>query len=188
MKRLQLLTFLLLGSVLFSCGPSSSDQQADAEGFKVLESDLQEKFGKNAYYTELSIGYDAQIGLWIGATVTEDPESMKMAEWSMSQDTWTQSAEVQVEVPEGSKPSDFMFQLKGKLSLQTLGELVEKSQKHLAKEKDIKNSVLSLASIKFPDDGDISKAEYLVQLEPENGGSSFNYSYTLDGTLIEMNY
>jgi hypothetical protein len=34
----------------------------------------------------------------------------------------------------------------------------------------------------------MSKAQYVVQLEPENGGTSFSYFYELSGDFIEMNY
>ena len=45
-----------------------------------------------------------------------------------------------------------------------------------------------MAHIYFPKNGDVSKAEYYVKLEPENGGTTFTFSYTLDGELIKMDY
>ncbi len=45
-----------------------------------------------------------------------------------------------------------------------------------------------MAFVKFPKDGDISKAEYSVSLKPENGGTTFRFYYTLDGELREMDY
>lgn len=173
---------------LASCGGGMSSQPVNAEGFKEIETELNSEFGDNAYYTDLSVGYSEGVGTWIGATVTDKPESLEMGEWTMSQNTWTQSSEVTIEIPEGTKASDFMFQLNDNISLSKLGGLVEESMKKLTAEKKIENPALSLAYIKFPDNGDMSKAQYVVQLEPENGGTSFTYFYGLNGDFIEMNY
>ena len=45
-----------------------------------------------------------------------------------------------------------------------------------------------MAFIKFPKNGDISKTEYTVRLEPKNGGTSFTFRYDLQGNFIEMDY
>ena len=173
---------------LASCGGGMSSQPVNAEDFKKIESELKSEFGDNAYYTDLSVGYTDGAGAWIGTTVTDKPESLMMGEWTMSQNTWTQSSEVTLEIPEGSKASDFMFQLNDNINLSKLGGLVEESMKSLTAEKKIENPTLSLAYVKFPDNGDMSKAQYVVQLEPENGGTSFTYFYELSGDFIEMNY
>ena len=81
-----------------------------------------------------------------------------------------------------------MFQLDETINLKKLGELVEKSKVQLTKEKYLENPKLHMASIQFPDNGDVSKAEYLVMLQPENGGTTFSFSYTLLGKLIKTDY
>ena len=81
-----------------------------------------------------------------------------------------------------------MFQLGDKINLTKLGELVETSKKKLTAEKQIENPRLSMAFVKIPRSQDISKAQYSVSLEPENGGTSFSFFYKLDGEFIEMNY
>ena len=48
--------------------------------------------------------------------------------------------------------------------------------------------MLNIAYIDFPDNGDMSKAEYYISLEPENGGTKFSFTYKLNGELIEMDY
>ncbi len=173
---------------LMSCGGSTSKQPADAEGFGAIEKEIKSKFGENAYYTDLSITYNKSIGNIISVTVTDNPESLKMEQWILTQDTWTQNSEITLEVPEGSKAADFMFQLNEKINLTKLGELVEKSSKQLTAEKSIENPTLSMAFVKFPKNGDIAKAEYSVMLKPENGGTSFTFYYKLNSDLIEMDY
>ncbi len=81
-----------------------------------------------------------------------------------------------------------MFQLGEKINLSKLGELVQTSIKTLKDEKNIENPILQMAAINFPENGDIVKTEYLVMLQPENGGTTFTFQYRLNGNLIEMNY
>lgn len=183
-------TILLLFSTLFfiSCGGGSSKQEANAEGFSEIENQLKEKFGNDAYYTELSIIYDETLGNSITVTVAENPESLQMEEWLQSQDNWQQNSDVTIEIPEGTKATDFMFQLNEKINLKKLGELVEKSKAQLTKEKNIEDPKLHIAFINFPDNGDVSKANYGINLEPKNGGTTFRFSYTLAGELIKMDY
>jgi len=188
MKILKLSIAIAAIITVISCGSSSNDQAANKEGFTSIENEIKDKFGVDAYYTDLKIINIQPIGNVVSTTVTEAPESMKMGEWDLNQGTWKQNSEITLEVPEGSKASDFMFQLDEKISLSKLGELVEKSMKQLTAEKSIENPALSLAFIKFPKNGAIAETEYAIKLEPENGGTSFSFYYTLEGDLIKMDY
>lgn len=183
-----LLLAAMISVTLISCGGGISKQPTNAEGFAAIEYELKDKFGENAYYTDVKVVYIKGYGNSIDVTVTEAPESLKMGQWNQPQNSWKQNSEITIELPEGTKAVDFMFQLNDKISLKKLGELVEKSSKQLTAEKDIENPILNIASIDFPDNGDISKAEYYVSLEPENGGTKFRFTYTLYVDLIEMDY
>uniref|UniRef100_UPI00404BA063 hypothetical protein n=1 Tax=Gelidibacter sp. TaxID=2018083 RepID=UPI00404BA063 len=174
--------------ILTSCGGNSSNQEATAEGFSEIENQIKDKFGSDAYFTDLTITYNKSIGNIIGVIVTENPESLRMAQWNNTQDTWNQTSDVSIEIPNGTNAADFMFQLNAAINLKKLGELVEKSKAQLTKEKNLENPKLHIASIQFPDNGDVSKAEYMVMLQPENGGTTFSFSYTLAGELIKMDY
>ncbi|WP_299435556.1 hypothetical protein [uncultured Aquimarina sp.] len=173
---------------LFSCGIGTSEQSADAKGFEAIEKEIKSKFGDDPYLTDLTITYNNSIGNIIGVTITDAPESLKMGQWNFTQGNWMQNSEISLEVPEGSKAADFMFQLNDEVNLSKLGELVEKSRKQLKDEKKIENPILSTAHIFFPKNGDISKAEYYVNLKPENGGTNFRFIYKLNGELIKMDY
>lgn len=186
MKKIKFTLIAVLSALtLSSCGGGT--EAANAEGFGNLEKELKSKFGDDAYYTDLTISYIESIGNVISVTATEDPESLGMGEWNLSNGDWKQTSEVTLEVPEGTEAADFMFQLKDEVSLTVLGDLVEKSIELLTKEKSIE-PVLSMAFIMFPDNGDITNAKYAVKLEPKTGGTSFTYYYQLDGTFIEMDY
>lgn len=182
------LLVLLLLIQLASCGNSTQNQPATAEGFQNIENELKSKFGDNAYYTDLSITYNKSIGNIVGVTVTEDPESLKMGQWNLTQDSWIQNQDISIEVPSGTKASDYMFQLSDAINLSKLGGLVEKSVKKLKEEKNLENPTLSIAGLNFPDNGDISKAQYMINLQPESGGTTFSFYYSLSGDLIKMNY
>lgn len=186
--RLGMLLLILLTHVLISCEGGASKQPANAAGFATIEKEINDKFGKNAYFTDLNVTFIEGIGNSISATVTESPESLKMGQWNFSQNTWTLQSEVTIEVPVDSQAKDFMFQLDDKINLSKLGGLIEQSMQKLKNEKDIKNPKLSIASINFPDDGDVSKANYSINLKPENGGTTFSFYYKLNGELEKMDY
>jgi len=189
MKRFTLPAIAIaLLSLMFSCGGSISGEPATAEGFANIETALNDKFGENASYTQISILHDNSYGNMMTVTVTDDPESMKMGEWNQTQGTWTQTSEVFLEVPEGTKAADFMFQLDDAINLSTLGKLVEQSKETLSKDKPIENPHMAMATIKYPDNGDRNKMKYMVDLEPENGGTNFYYYYTLSGELDSKSY
>lgn len=187
MKILKPVLFII-ALFLISCGGGISKQPANAEGFGAIEQEIKNRFGEQSYFTDISISYNESVGNIVSITVTEEPESLKMGEWSHSRGNWTQNSEISVEIPEDTKAADFMFQLSDKINLTKLGELAEKSSQQLINDKDLKKPRLHMAFVKFPDNGDITKAEYVVMLKPENGGTTFTFSYELNGTLINMDY
>ncbi|WP_347373778.1 hypothetical protein [Aequorivita sp. Q41] len=189
MKKATLsIVLLVFITTLVSCGGGSGNQEATAKGFSEIEKEIKSEFGEDAYFTDVNIVYNESIGNIVGVTVTKDPESLKMGQWNQTQGKWTQNSEITLEVPEGTKAADYMYQLGDEISLSKLGELVEKSKKQLEGEKNLDNPTLAIASIIFPKNGDITKTEYLVDLKPETGGTSFQFSYKLNGELIKMDY
>lgn len=183
-----LFAIVLSSLVLVSCGAGVDDQPANGEGFKSIENEIKGKFGNDAHYTEVSIIHSEGIGNTVSVLVATDPESMKMEEWDLISGNWSQSSEVTIEIPEGSLAADYMFQLDGTVSLKKLGDLVEESKEKLTKEKSLENPRLHMAYVKYPDTGETAKAEYIVMLQPETGGTTFTFSYKLDGEFIEMGY
>lgn len=188
LKNLSIFFAILVATKLLSCSNDTSNQPANEAGFKAIETELKNKFGYNAYYTDLAISYDKSIGNMVMVTVTEDPQSLQMGQWNLSKDSWKQNSDITLQAPNGTKASDFMFQLDDKISISKLGALVEKSINQLKKEKNIDNPTLSIANVKFPKNGDLSKTEYAINLKPQNGGTTFSFYYTLKGELIKMDY
>jgi len=170
---------------LASCGWSIDNEPVNTEVFRSIEQEMKNKFGDDAYYTDVTITYNKSIGNSIQVTVTDDSDSLKMGQWKLAQGTWIKRSEVSLEVPEGNKATDFMFQLNEKINLIKLGELVEKSSNKL---KNLENVVLHMALIRYPKNGDMGKTEYTVILKPENRGTTFTFMYTLNGELIKMDY
>lgn len=187
MRTMKFTIVAMITAILVSCG-GGSKQSASADGFGALEKKVKSKFGDKAFFTDLKIIHIDGIGNLVSTIVTEDPESLKMEEWNLSQNKWKQTSEITLEVPEGTKAADYMYQLGDEINLSKLGELVETSKEHLEKEKGLKKPAFENAFVKFPKNGDMSKAEYAVSLKPENGGTTFSFYYKLNGELIEMDY
>ena len=188
MKTLKFAAIIVITAViLISCGRGASKQPATAEGFSEIENQIKSEFGDDAYYTDLTITYNKSVGNIIGVTVTKDPSSLKMGQWNQTQGTWTQTQEISLEVPQGTKAADFMFQLDDKINLSILGKLAEKASGQLITEKNIENPTLYMAFVKFPKNGDISKTEYTVMLKPENGGTTFTFKHGINDDSIKMN-
>lgn len=179
---------LIVLTIVTSCRENSGKQLATIEGFSNIQKAIKNEFGDNAYFTDINIAHSASIGNIIGITVTKDPSSLKMGQWNQAQGVWKQNAEIFIDVPNGKKAADFMYQLDDKINLTTLGALIEQSKKQLQNEKNLNNPMLSTASIYFPKNGDISKTEYLVNFKPENGETTFRFYYKLNGELRKMDY
>lgn len=173
--------------ILLSCG-GGGKQPATADGFSDIEKEIKSEFGEDAYFTDISITHNESIGNIVGITVTQDPSSLQMGQWNQTQGTWRQNSEITIEVPQGSQAKDFMYQLDDNINLSKLGGLVEESGKKLTADKSIDNPALHMAFIKFPKNGDVSKTEYTIMLQPANGGTTFTFRYDLSGEFIKMDY
>ncbi len=182
-KNLFILVSLCLGLAFFSS--CSKKYTQDAKGFSEIEVDLKSKFGEDAYYTNISVVYDKNVGNIINLAETKEPASLEMKEWNYLKGAWNQIADVTLEIS-GGEAKDFMFQLGKDVSLGKVGEMVEASKEKLADEKKIDNAVAKIVSVKVPDNGD--KINIFISLEPENGGTSFTFFYDLEGNLTQFNY
>ena len=187
MRILKRITVMLC-IVLISCQDKEIKPLHNTSDFTTLENDLKNKFGNQAYYTDLTISYHKEKGNKIVISVSENPENLKMEQWAKSEGNWSQISEILLEAPKGTKVIDYMFQLDKSINLTQLGKLVEKSRGQLANQKKLENSVLYMALISFPKNGDVSKAEYQVLLKPESGGTTAMFHYQIDGTLIKIAY
>jgi hypothetical protein len=176
-----------------SCGGNSSKYSTDAEGFGKIQKDLISKFGENAYYDQIFIGNNLPAnrpggGIWMQVNVTKDPESLKMEEWAYTSATgWKQTSDITVEIPEGADMKDFLFQLGDKFDLKKVGEMVTSSAKKLADEKNLKNAVMESATfntMRSP----VSETKIFIYMKPENGGTTFDFRYDLDGNLEDFSY
>lgn len=79
MKNIKLtIVVLICITTLISCGEGAGKQEATADGFSEIEKEIKDKFGDDAYYTDVDIIPIESIGNSISVTVTEDPESLKM--------------------------------------------------------------------------------------------------------------
>lgn len=173
-------------TVLVSCNQGNKGYQ-DAESFSKLNTELTDKFGKDAYYTDFGVT-NSDNGNIVTVTQTDKPSSLKMAQWSNVNGDWKQSAEVSLEVSPGAKAEDFMFQLGKTVKMDLLGKLVEQSKQKVISEKKINEVTVESVIIKAPNDGDFNSMRYFITIKPKQGGTSFNFWYKMDGTLDKFDF
>jgi hypothetical protein len=186
MKKKSYRWALLFAAVLTMASCAKNFTQ-DAAGFEEIQNELKSKFGENAYYTNLTVTYNKTVGTIILVTETSDPASLKMEEWQYMQSAWQQRSDVTLEVSDGDA-KEFMYQLSGKFDLKKVGGLVEQSVKKLADEKKIENAKIKFVAMNTPDNDAVEQTKIMIDLEPENGGTSFSFIYDLDGNLVSFDY
>lgn len=181
--------FSMLSTMLFAvlicftqCKPSIT-----TDNLLEFEKDLKSKFGNNAFYTNISIGNDKAVGSIVNVTATNDPSSLKMTEWKQMCGTWEETADVTMEIEDGSA-DEFMFSLGKEVSMAKANELLLLSKKKLADEKQINTTFVTLLMINTPSRGTKAESTYMISLEPENGGTAFNFIYDLSGKLISFTF
>lgn len=187
MKQITSFFLVVLTTIaLSSCG-SSIKSYDDANAFKALKKELDDKFGADAYYTDIAVMNMDETST-ISATVTTDPTSLKMAEWMKYDGKWDQKADVKLEISGETDPTNFMFQLDKNIDIELFGRLVDEAKQKVITEKEIEEVTLVTALVNAPDDGDFSKTRYFIVIQPKHGGTRFSFWYKLDGTLDKFKY
>ncbi len=178
--------YILIISLFVACGKKSHFTE-NSESISSLKKELIRQFGKDAYYTELSVT-NTDNGSMITANISENPSSLQMEGWSFFNGEWNQTAEIILELSANSKAEDYMYKLNKEIvNFDLLGKLVEKSKKKIIDEKKIKEVKIKSIFINAPNDGDFKNMEYYLTVEPKSGGTSFNFWYKMDGSLRKFN-
>ncbi|WP_405411476.1 hypothetical protein [Maribacter sp. Asnod1-A12] len=185
MKTVLKSVFFISLFVLVSCGNGKTNYAENAVSIKSLGDELQSEFG-DAYYTSINVT-SSDLGSVVTVTNTEDPSSMKMADWSYFQGSWKQNSDITLEVPEGAKAQDYMFQVGKQVKFDVLGKIVDDAKAKLKTDKKIDGKVQTIL-VNAPNDGNFESMEYYLTLEPMSGGTSFDFQYQMDGTLIKYDY
>jgi hypothetical protein len=190
MKKNKLfLTFLSFITLLSSCKSLKGKAFETTEGVAEVVTKLNDTFGENASYTDITISYYKGVGSTISATGTTNPSSPKLISKLYSNGKWEERSEVTLEVSGGAKPSDFMFTLKEVDHLKKVPEMVKLSVERIKKEKNF-DVVAEHVSVKYPSRiiGPDDKLSFDVNLAPENGGTSFITTFDNLGNYQRMNY
>lgn len=170
-----------------SCNLSNKEGYQNSEAFGELKNELTDKFGKDAFYTNLSIS-NSENGAIVSTTVTQNPATLKMENWTSVDGSWNKSAEVTLEITGDKKAEDFMFKLDKVMNMNLVGKLIDDAKQKVIKEKKIEDVIVKTFSLKVPSDGDFSKTRYFIVIAPKQGGTDFNFWYHLDGTLDKFDY
>jgi len=181
--------YTLVLIAFISCGKKKSFTE-NASSLQNVKKVLISKFGGEAFYTSISLSNSrTSSGDLLSVTQTKDPSSLQMEDWAYLDGKWTQSSEITLELSEGAKAEDFMFQLDESIvKFDLLGKLVEQSKQKIIEEKKIDDVIVESIFINAPNNGDFSTMEYYIIIKPKNGGTGFDFHYKMDGTLLKSDY
>lgn len=184
-------TTLLLAcfGLLYSCQSSTGKAFQTPSGVEGVVNKLNKAFGKGAHYTDITITYVKGIGNTISATGTQQPQDKKLLHKLHANNGWEAVSEVTLEVSGGAQPGDFMFTLDGVDQLKSVPAMVKEAIQKIKKEKDL-DVVAELVSVVFPSrvQGPEDPLSFNVNLEPENGGTSFVVIFDRQGKFQRMVY
>lgn len=173
---------------LTSCSESYT---ADTAGMEKMNTDLQKKFGPDAWYTivSYSVSPDNESKYVVSVDETATPDSRVQDRWVKQGADWDRLATVNIDIKNG-QPKDYMFQLgKNNISLSKLGGLITHSQELLRNEKNIKDTKLKIAVIATNNVvlNNNDRFTYTVMLEDKAGKETYSFTYDLNGELKNRN-
>ncbi len=168
------LVLLACSTFLYCCKPKKEKAFQTGEGITGVVSKLNDAFGKDAYYTDITISFVKNVGTTVSATGTKDPGSAKLTSKLNAGGDWQDVSDVTLEVSGGAKPADFMFTLAQVDGLKKVPDMVKVAIETVKKEKNF-DVVAEHVSVKYPSRklSPNDSWNYSVNLAPENGGTSF---------------
>lgn len=190
MKKYSLVLMLFVCSTLFNgCKSTKSKAFQTSEGVAEVVSRLNDSFGKNANYTDITISYVKGVGSTISATGNNDPSSTKLVSKLYANGHWEDVSEVTLELSGGARPSDFMFRLDELDQLKKVPEMVNLSIEKIKKEKNF-DVVAEHVSVKYPSrrTGSDDNLSYDINLAPETGGTTFIVVFDEKGKYKSLIY
>jgi hypothetical protein len=192
MKKHFLYLVLAVACFVFnSCKPGARNGKAwtTAEGITGIAADLNSAFGKDASFTHLSLNYIKDFGTIVTATGTKDPASKKLIEKQKTNAGWEDMSQVTLEIEGDAKPADFMFTLNDLDNLTKVPDMVKQSVDKIKKEKnfDVVAENVNIVGPSRANDPDY-KVSIMVNLKPENGGTSFTVTFDKKGNFEKIIY
>lgn len=185
-NRLLLIISLISVLSIVSCNPPYT---TDTEGMKKLEQDLIKEFGKEAYYTYISylrLNEDDAYGVKV--QVSQEKESIQQDEYLFEAGSWVRTGPMTMQLG-ANTPGFYKFKLGDDVTVQKLGEMIEKSFGDFRTKYSDKEPIMTLAVLNTNNtvtDAN-SKFRYTVILKDKNSDITHSYTYGIDGTLLNNN-
>lgn len=175
---------LALMSLFSAC---RSGFEHNKSGMAVLDKEIKEEFGKDAWFTRIELSNKSGSDDAISLDMSKDPNSLQQEQWTQYHGIWNKEANVTLSV-QGAEPKAFMFQLDKEASLPMLGELMEKSVAQLRTEKGIEDPQVIFGQIRSNHamNDKHSGIMYHIAIESKKAAKSFYFIYDLDGHLVSL--
>ncbi len=184
-----ILPILFFVTLFSSCDMlDTSRTYTTLEKIEKVKNDLANQFGAEAGYGTLSFVYDDNVGTIVLASGTDDFSESTALEKRKMQGFWEDVSEITYEIEGDGNLKDYLFTM-DELKLERIPGLIDQSKVKLVEEKDLDDMVVNTVFIDFPDNKPRGEnIRYFIDLEPENGGTTFKFIYDHNGALTSFDY
>lgn len=179
MKKIFILV-LFMGIV--SC--NKSEEEFSEEYFNDIKNTISAKFGKDSYFTGVTINNTAQETI-ISALRTGKDSHLNATCYVYTNELWKELFKQPLEISPGEKSEQYMFQLDEKIDPYTLAKIVNAAKKDIRDRIDVKELKLEQLAMRPPKSGNLPTIHYDVTIRSDSLERNFNYRYNIDGTLYD---
>lgn len=158
----------------------------DEVGMEKLEQILEQKFGQDAWYSEITVLSQSEDETLIRVKETKDKEFLKGKTWVKQGDTWMDMENIQFTFDDGNPESHF-FQLNKAVSLDTLIALTQRCLKQLENEglKEISVYFISIQSAPIVKSAS-QRYLYSVSLMDKSSGEKYYFQFDSQGKPVNQ--
>lgn len=156
----------------------------DEAGMTKLEQILADKFGEQAWYSEITVLSAGDNETMIRVKETKEEGFQKGKTWVKQGDTWMNMENIQYTFDDDNPQSHF-FQLNKTVSLDTLIALTQRSRKQLEDEglNELSVHYISVQSAPIVRNAN-QRFLYFVSLQDNNSGEKYDFRFDMQGNPV----
>lgn len=179
--------FVLLAILTFCFSSCKFKLTYNQAGMDKLQKELTDKFGPNAWYSEITLLSLSEDESTVRVKESSDPNSLRGKTWMKQADTWIPMDDIMFQFNDNA-PQNHLFQLNKQVSLDTLVSLIDRSKSQLQKRGIVDASIhfVSIQSAVTVKNRE-SRILYTISFQNKKDNESISFVYDLTGNLVSLN-